>query len=124
MGPSFSNLDSLIILNYPAFGAIAAVIVLYILDRKPSRHKDLPILEKLVRLDPLGASLLTSSLTCLFLALQWGGNQLPWSSPKVWGCLLGFGVLTILFIVLQAIRGEKYESPLFCRNSILIRNVH
>lgn len=64
--------------------------------------------EKLVRLDPIGAILLTSSLICLFLALQWGGNQLPWSSPKVWGCLICSGLLAILFIVLQAIREEKY----------------
>jgi hypothetical protein len=94
-------------MSCPAFGAIAAIIVLYILDRKPGRHKDLPMWEKLVRLDPVGATLLTSSLICLFLALQWGGNQLPWSSPKVWGCLMGCGILTILFIILQAIRKEK-----------------
>lgn len=45
-------------------------------------------------------------MTCLVLALQWGGTVYPWSNSRVWGLLLGFGLLTILFVGLQ-IRGKE-----------------
>ena len=35
----------------------------------------------------------------------------PWSDSRVWGCLLGFGLITILFIALQLWRGEKATIP-------------
>lgn len=85
---------------------------MYILHRKKGVHADLPVMEKLVRLDPLGATLLTSSLVCLFLALQWGGTKLPWSDSHVWGCLVGFAILAILFFGLQVVRKEKLVIPL------------
>ncbi|RDW64262.1 hypothetical protein BP5796_10764 [Coleophoma crateriformis] len=98
-------------INLP-FGAISAATVMYILRTKKGIHADLPITEKLIRLDPLGAMLLTSSLVCLFLALQWGGTELPWSNSRVWGCLVGFALLAILFFALQVVRKEKATIPL------------
>jgi hypothetical protein len=47
---------------------------------------------------------------CLFLALQWGGNEVPWSHSKAWGLLLGFGLLFVAFVILQLHLGEKYKS--------------
>jgi hypothetical protein len=53
-----------------AFGFAAAVIIILILHRKPGKLADLPSKQKIARLDLLGASVLTTSLVCLFLGLQ------------------------------------------------------
>jgi hypothetical protein len=63
--------------------------------------------EKAVKMDFGGTILFIGCIVCLFLALQWGGNDLPWSHPTVWGLLLGFGLLLIAFIILQLRLGEK-----------------
>lgn len=77
--------------------------------REPKREAlKLTLKEKLVRMDLGGTVLFVSSIVCLFLGLEWGGNELPWSDSKVWGLLLGFGLLMTAFIVLQLHMGEKY----------------
>jgi hypothetical protein len=90
-----------------AFGFIAAVIVIFILHRKQGKLSNLPLKEKIGRLDLASASLLIASLVCLFLGLQWGGSTDPWSAPRVWGCLIGFALLCAIFIGLQAHRKER-----------------
>lgn len=52
-------------------------------------------------MDIAGAFLLIAAFVCLLIALQWGGTTYAWSNSKVWGCLLGFGLLTFAFIILQ-----------------------
>jgi hypothetical protein len=64
-------------------------------------------MDKLRRCDPIGAALLITCLVLLFLALEWGGSVLPYSSPQVWGCFLGSGMIGIGFAVSQAIRKDK-----------------
>jgi hypothetical protein len=78
--------------------------------REPKREAlKLTLKEKLVRMDLGGTVLFISSIVCLFLGLEWGGNQIPWSDSKAWGLLLGFGLLFSAFIALQLRLGEKYE---------------
>lgn len=67
--------------------------------------------EKIKRIDLLGAFLLICAIVCLLLALQWGGTTYPWSDSKVWGCLLGFGLIISVFIGLQIHLGEKATIP-------------
>ena len=67
----------------------------------PNLASSLSLKQKLVRLDIPGAMLLLTAFVCLFLALQWGGTTFPWSDSRVWGCLLGFGLLVIIFSGLQ-----------------------
>jgi hypothetical protein len=52
--------------------------------------------------------LLVSSTICLLLALQWGGIVFPWSDARVYGCLLGFGLILIAFLVLQMLAKDRY----------------
>ena len=78
--------------------------------REPKREPlQLTRREKIVRLDLGGTTLFVGSIVCLFLALQWGGNNLPWSHSRIWGLLLGSGLLIIAFIILQYRMGEKYD---------------
>ncbi|KUJ07648.1 MFS general substrate transporter [Mollisia scopiformis] len=92
-------------LNLP-FGALSIAIVIWTV-KIPSTSIGLTLRQKLERLDFLGALFLVSAITCLMLALQWGGILYPWSYPSVWGCLLGFGSIIILFILSQAYLKER-----------------
>ncbi|HQT66140.1 MAG TPA: MDR family MFS transporter [Acetobacteraceae bacterium] len=50
------------------------------------------------RIDYLGAALLTLAVTCLLLALGWGGHAYPWSSGPVLGSFgAGFVLLALLW---------------------------
>ncbi|KAK1640696.1 major facilitator superfamily domain-containing protein [Colletotrichum phormii] len=99
-------------LNLP-FGAIGlALIWLSLRNSPPAVKGDLPWKDKIRQLDMLGATLLLGATSCLNLALQWGGIAYPWSNPKVFGCLVGFVLLLISFVGLQALGKETATVPL------------
>ncbi|TGO12765.1 hypothetical protein BTUL_0082g00090 [Botrytis tulipae] len=52
-------------------------------------------------MDFVGAALLLGAVTCLLLALKDGGIISPWSNPKNWGYLLGFGILILCFLAVE-----------------------
>ena len=83
------------------------VIALWAFKRKTPPLGRLSLREKLEKLDILGGFLLIAGLTALFIALQWGGSKYSWSDPKVFGCLITFGVLISAFVVLQAMKKEE-----------------
>ncbi|RYP61833.1 hypothetical protein DL770_009702 [Monosporascus sp. CRB-9-2] len=87
--------------HLPAISALPIAVILS-LFREPHREPTKAALwEKLASLDPIGTAILVGAVTCLILALQWGGITLPWGHPRVWGCLLGFALMVCLFVVLQ-----------------------
>lgn len=45
--------------------------------------ESLPLKTKMKKLDPLGTVIIVPAITCLFLALQWGGLTYGWSSPRI-----------------------------------------
>ena len=49
---------------------------------------------------------------CLLLALQWGGTIYAWNSSRIIGLFVGFGLMVIIFIVIQIKRGDKATLPL------------
>ena len=63
------------------------------------------------RLDPLGIILLLGAVTCLFLALQWGGSSFSWDSERIIALLIGVSLLFIAFGVLQWRLAEKATIP-------------
>ncbi|KAL4890594.1 MFS general substrate transporter [Aspergillus ambiguus] len=99
-------------INLP-FGAVGLGLVWFTLRKPPPAVKgDLPWDQKLRQLDLPGATLLLGATTCLNLALQWGGIVYPWSDAKVFGCLIGFGLLLITFLCLQFRGKESSTIPL------------
>ena len=72
------------------------------------------------QLDIPGAALLLSATVCLNLALQWGGIVYPWSDAKVFGCLIGFGFLTVTFLYLQFRAKERLVRLLHA----CMKNIH
>ncbi|TVY40037.1 Efflux pump [Lachnellula subtilissima] len=95
-----------------AFGGIAAAIFLLGFRSPVMKPSKLTFRQKLIEMDITGTVLFVSSMTCLFLALQWGGTNYAWSSSKVWGLILGSGLLFAAFITLQLHLGERATIPL------------
>lgn len=79
--------------------------------------------QKVARLDIPGAVLLAAALACLLLALQWGGTTHAWSNSRVWGCLLGFGLLSLAFALLQVKLGDRQVSFNTLSNDHLMKSI-
>lgn len=67
--------------------------------------------QKIAQIDLLGAFFLVCAIVCLLLALQWGGTKYPWSNSKVWGNILGFGLLISTFTGIQLWKGDTATLP-------------
>ena len=58
-------------------------------------------------MDLPGIITLLGAFICYLLALQWGGVNKQWSSPDVVGCLVGWLLLTILFLLIQYYQNDR-----------------
>ena len=96
-------------INLP-FGAVALATVFFFFSNPPRRHTSMTVKQKLKQIDILGAFFLICAIVCLLLALQWGGTVYPWSSSKVWGCMV-FGLLILIFISLQFWLKDRATMP-------------
>lgn len=77
-----------------------------------ARLASLPPREKMKRLDPAGTLLLMGSMTCLILALQWGGTSYAWSNVRVIVLLVVAGVALIGWVTWQMmVMGELATVP-------------
>ncbi|MCJ1382480.1 hypothetical protein MMC17_005593 [Xylographa soralifera] len=90
----------------------AIVIILGLFSFKsPVQPPVMKLKDKLAKLDLVGAILFITGMTCLFMTLQRGGAQYPWSNIQAWGWLLGFGFAMILFVILQLRLGDDATIP-------------
>jgi hypothetical protein len=53
------------------------------LGSDPTKRAPRDIIRQILRLDFLGATLVAGAITCVVLALQWGGNTKPWGDKSV-----------------------------------------
>ncbi|MEV5763058.1 MDR family MFS transporter [Micromonospora sp. NPDC052213] len=53
-------------------------------------------------IDWLGAALLVAGVSCLLLALSWGGNEYAWGSGVIIGLFVAGAVLGVLFVLQEA----------------------
>ncbi|OAL24890.1 hypothetical protein AYO20_10594 [Fonsecaea nubica] len=97
-------------INLP-IGAIAITAVFFFFKNPERKHSNLTMKEKIGQLDLLGAFFLICAIVCLLLALQWGGTTYAWSNSKVWGCILGFGLLIMVFTGIQLWKGDLATLP-------------
>ncbi|KAF8915559.1 major facilitator superfamily domain-containing protein [Mucidula mucida] len=108
-------------INLP-FGAIAFSSVFFFFKSPKRKTSTLTFKEKIAQIDLLGALFLISGVTCLILALQWGGTVYPWNSSRVYGLFIGFGLIIAVFIVIQFKRGENATIPpaIFKQRTVLV----
>ncbi|AAW45549.1 hypothetical protein CNBH1220 [Cryptococcus deneoformans B-3501A] len=98
-------------INLP-FGGFAAAAVVFLLPARDPEHADTAppdrtVLGKLRRLDWIGTGLIFCAITCLLLALAWGGNQYAWNNWRIPFLFTLGGLLVIAFGVWQW-RYDKY----------------
>lgn len=97
-------------INLPLGTVIQVVFLLFV---HPSSHaKKFSSWGDFVRtLDLPGLAILTPSVICLLLGLQWGGIEYPWGSARIIALLVLAGVLGTVFIAIEAKQGENAMLP-------------
>ncbi|KAF1973473.1 putative MFS transporter [Bimuria novae-zelandiae CBS 107.79] len=86
-------------INLPIGGLSAFIIAFLFKTPKTATPSPAPLQQKILALDFNGMLLSVAAMSCLTLALQWGGVSKRWSDGSVVGCLVAFGLLVILFAV-------------------------
>ncbi|KAL3424015.1 major facilitator superfamily transporter [Phlyctema vagabunda] len=94
-------------INLPIGGLSIAVLLLFF--HTPKHHKPVKVSfrELILVFDLAGMTAILAALVCFLLALQWGGITKTWSSSNVIGTLIGWVLLSILFVVIQWKQGER-----------------
>jgi MFS family permease len=111
-------------INLP-FGGVSLAVVFFFFSNPERQYSHIPLKARLKQVDIIGAIFLICAIVCLLLALQWGGQTYPWKNSKVWGTLLGFGILVIIFIGIQIYQKERATIPLrvFKQRTILVSSL-
>ena len=74
-------------------------MVFFFFSNPERAYSHIPIKSRIKEVDLVGALFLICAIVSLLLALQWGGNEKPWSSKDVIATLVLAGVLLILFAI-------------------------
>jgi predicted MFS family arabinose efflux permease len=77
-------------------------------DNNPEK---LPLIQRILKLDLIGASIIIPAIICLLLALQWGGTTYPWSNGRIIALFVIAGLLLAAFIFSQIKLGDKGTLP-------------
>ncbi|KAF9064538.1 transporter [Rhodocollybia butyracea] len=98
-------------INLPLGGASLVAVTFLLkaappLGSDPTKRSPKDIFRQVMQLDYIGATLVAAAVTCLVLALQWGGNTKPWNDKGVIICFVFAGVCGIAFVA-----WEIYYSP-------------
>jgi hypothetical protein len=104
-------------INLP-IGGVAVVAVFFLvrpappLGSDPSEDRSIrSLVHRTVRLDWVGAILNLAAVTCLVMALQWGGNTKPWGSAAVIVCLVIAAVSAVALVFWERFLGPKAMTP-------------
>jgi hypothetical protein len=88
------------------------MIVILIFFKAPERSTQAYSLsEKFSKFDPIGTIFFIPAVICLILALQYGGTKYSWKDARVIGLLVIFGLLSVIFIVIQAWKKDNATLP-------------
>lgn len=97
-------------INLP-IGGLTILAILLLLHIQSPKHEKLTSFAQIKHLDPIGIFFFLPSITCLILALQWGGSTSPLSAPKIIGLFVSFGVLLVIFIAIEVMMSETAIIP-------------
>lgn len=100
-------------INLPICCLVTVLVISSFHDPVPqSREERFILQEKLKVLDVVGTLFIVPCLTCLLLALQWGGTRYDWNNAIIISLLSIFGALLAIFGFLQYKLGDKATLPL------------
>jgi MFS family permease len=108
-------------INLP-FGGVSLAVVFFFFANPERQYSHIPFKARMKEVDLIGATFLICAIVSLLLALQWGGQTYPWKNSKVWGTLLGFGLIIIVFIAIQIYQKDRATIPLrvFKQQTVLV----
>lgn len=98
-------------INLP-IGAVTAILLIALFHPPVRPNEQRPLLERMKKLDAVGALLFIPAIVMVLLALQWGGNEYPWKSATIIGLFCGFGGLFSVFVAWQVYQGDSAMIPL------------
>ena len=90
---------------------VGYLILFLKLPNMPNREK-ISFKETIRKFDLTGTIIFIGGVTCLLLAVQWGGTTYPWSNGRIISLLVVFGVTLPLFIWIQHRAGDDASMPL------------
>ncbi|KAM5350128.1 hypothetical protein ACJ41O_006633 [Fusarium nematophilum] len=98
-------------INVP-FGVACIVLTAFgVHDPVTNQNEALTLKQKLKKINLLGTVLVVPAITCLLMALQWGGSKYGWSSWRIIVLLVFCAVLFAAFGYLQHRQGESAILP-------------
>ncbi|KAJ5568814.1 MFS transporter [Penicillium hetheringtonii] len=97
-------------INLP-LGAVTAIGVFFLMPTRAANVQPLPWKEQIKHFDLPGTFTMIPSVICLLLALQWGGSEYPWKNARIIALMILFGVLFILFVVIQVWQKDRATVP-------------
>ncbi|KAJ7867670.1 ABC transporter [Mycena olivaceomarginata] len=103
-------------INLPIGGISLTAVTLLLkaappLGSDPTKRAWRDIVRQILRLDFLGATLVAGAITCMVLALQWGGNTKPWGDKSVIICFVFAGALAGAYVAWEMYMGERAMTP-------------
>ena len=107
--------------NLPIGGVAMGFIFLFLKIGRANNPEQLTLVQRILKLDLLGAGIFIPAIVCLLLALEWGGTEYPWNSSRIIGLFVGFGLMIIVFIGIQIWKGDDGTLPprLFKNRNVL-----
>ncbi|KAF7717919.1 MFS-type toxin efflux pump [Penicillium ucsense] len=87
-------------INLP-IGGVTFFFILFFFKASKALKPALGWKEQLAEVDLLGSCFFLPAIISLLLALQWGGVKYPWNSGRIIALFVVFGVLIIIFGVIQ-----------------------
>lgn len=96
-------------------GAIVAFLILIFLKLERSQETTTRLkggIKDIVHaLDLSGSVIMMASVCCLFIAMQYGGQRLPWSSPTIISLFTISGALMAAFLYVERRMGMNAAVP-------------
>lgn len=94
-------------INLPIGGATAAAITLFLRIPAAPIPTAKTWLEILLQMDLPGSLAISAGLVCYLLALERGGLTANWSSSTVIGLLVGWILLSLVFVILEYVQQDR-----------------
>ncbi|KAJ7082360.1 ABC transporter [Mycena belliarum] len=103
-------------INLPVGGVSIAAVMAFLraeppLGSDPTKRGTRDIIQQVLRLDFVGATLVAGAITSLSLSLQWGGNTKAWNDTAVIVCFVMAGVLSAMFCAWEMRIGDRAMTP-------------
>lgn len=101
-------------INVPSGVLVIIGVFLFVPQTRSANsvNTSLPLRTKIQNMDFPGLVLFLGLVTNLLLALTWGGSTYAWKDSRIIGLFVGFGLLTIVFVVWLMRQGENALIPL------------